>query len=90
MKINWKLRLKNKVTLTAIVLSVISLIYQVLGLLGIVPAISQDAVTQAAGTVINVLALMGIITDPTTEGLSDSKQAMGYQEPKKEETENDQ
>lgn len=85
MKINWKLRLKNKVTLTAIVLAVIALIYQVLGLLGIVPAISQDEVTQAAGTAINVLALMGIITDPTTAGLSDSQQAMGYTEPKKEE-----
>lgn len=83
MKINWKLRLKNKMTLIAIVMAVIGLIYQVMGLVGIVPAISQDAVTQAAGTVINVLALMGIITDPTTEGLSDSQQALGYSEPKK-------
>lgn len=83
MKINWKLRLQNKMTLVAIVMAVIGLIYQVMGLVGIVPAISQDAVTQAAGTVINVLALMGIITDPTTEGLSDSQQALGYSEPKK-------
>lgn len=83
MKINWKLRLQNKMTLIAIVMAVIGLIYQVMGLVGIVPAISQDAVTQAAGTVINVLALMGIITDPTTEGLSDSQQALGYSEPKK-------
>lgn len=83
MKINWKLRLQNKMTLVAIVMAVIGLIYQVMGLVGIVPAISQDAVTQAAGTVINVLALMGIITDPTTAGLSDSQQALGYSEPKK-------
>lgn len=85
MKINWKLRLKNKVTLTAIVLAVIALVYQVLGLLGVVPAVSQDAIVEVAGMVINLLALLGIVTDPTTAGTSDSRQALTYEEPKKEE-----
>ena len=41
--INWKLRLKNKATLLAIVTAVIALIYQILGMLGIVPAVSESA-----------------------------------------------
>ena len=44
MSINWKLRFQNKVTLTAIVLAVIGLVYQVLGLFGVVAPISQEAI----------------------------------------------
>lgn len=82
MNINWKLRLKNKVTLTAIVMGVIALVYQSLGLFGIVPSISQDMVVNWAGMVINILVLIGVVTDPTTNGMSDSTQAMEYSEPK--------
>ena len=31
-----------------------------------------------------VLALLGIVTDPTTAGVADSAQALGYTEPEKE------
>lgn len=31
-----------------------------------------------------VLAILGVVTDPTTAGISDSKQALTYEEPKKE------
>lgn len=58
--INWKLRLKNKATLLAIVTAVIALIYQIFGMLGIVPAVSESEVTQAVGLVINILAMIGI------------------------------
>lgn len=83
MNINWKLRFQNKVTLTAIVLAVIALVYQVLGIFGIVPAVSQDTIVQLAGAVINLLVLLGIVVDPTTEGLGDSDRAMTYEEPYK-------
>lgn len=82
MNINWKLRLKNKVTLTAIVMGVIALVYQSLGMFGIMPTISQDMVVNWAGMVINILVLIGVVTDPTTNGLNDSAQAMGYNSPK--------
>lgn len=85
MKINWKLRLQNKATLAAIVAAIIALVYQVLGLIGVVPAVSQDAVMQTASMVINLLVLLGIVVDPTTAGTSDSNQAMAYEEPRKEE-----
>lgn len=82
MNINWKLRLKNKVTLTAIVMGVIALVYQSLGMFGVVPSVSQDMVINWAGMVINILVLIGVVTDPTTNGMSDSAQAMEYTEPK--------
>lgn len=85
MNINWKLRFQNKVTLTAIVLAVIALVYQVLGILNIVPAVSQDTIVQLAGAVINLLVLLGIVVDPTTHGVSDSERAMGYESPYKAE-----
>lgn len=85
MKINWKLRLQNKTTLAAIVAAVIVLVYQVLGLIGMAPAVSQGAVEQTASMVINLLVLLGIVVDPTTAGTSDSEQAMEYSEPRKEE-----
>ena len=82
MNINWKLRLQNKVTLSAIVMGVIALVYQSLGMFGVVPSISQDMVVNWAGMVINILVLIGVVTDPTTNGLNDSAQAMGYSSPK--------
>ncbi|HFU9652545.1 TPA: phage holin, partial [Streptococcus agalactiae] len=32
---------------------------------------------------VTLLVLLGVVTDPTTEGLSDSEQALNYHEPKK-------
>ena len=84
MKINWKLRFQNKVTLTAIVLAVIALVYQILGICGIVPAVSQETIVQLAGAVINLLVLLGIVVDPTTDGISDSDRARGYESPYKD------
>lgn len=84
MNINWKLRFQNKTTLTAIVLAVIALVYQVLGIFGIVPAVSQDTIVQLAGAVINLFVLLGIVVDPTTHGITDSERAMGYDTPHKD------
>lgn len=82
MKLNMKLRWQNKATLTAIVLGVIALAYQMLGLCGIVPAVSQSDVVTTAGMAINVLVLIGVVVDPTTGGVGDSEQAMKYDKPK--------
>lgn len=81
MKINWRLRFGNKVTLTAIVVAIISLVYQTLSLFNIVPSFSQSQVIEIAGMLINVLVLLGIVTDPTTAGVSDSERALDYTEP---------
>ena len=79
--INWKLRFKNKATLLSLFVTVIAFVYQILGLFGIVPAISEDTVKQLIVMLIDILAMLGIIVDPTTAGLGDSTRAMEYDEP---------
>lgn len=85
MHINWKLRLGNKVTLTAIIMALISLVYQLLGMACIVPPVSESQLVETAGMAINLLVLLGIVTDPTTEGVSDSRKALTYNQPKQKE-----
>lgn len=82
MKINWKLRFQNKTTLTALVMALVALVYQVLGVFGVVPRVSQDQVTTIISMVINVLCLLGIVVDPTTAGVGDSTQALSYDTPR--------
>lgn len=83
MGINWKLRFQNKASLIAIVVQIITLIYTVLGIFGVVPGISEDQVTNVVYMLVELLCLLGIVVDPTTQGVGDSAQAMGYMEPKK-------
>lgn len=81
--INWKLRFKNKTTLIAMIGAATTFVYQMLSLLGVTPKISQDTVVQLISLIINVLVALGIVVDPTTNGISDSEQALNYQVPKK-------
>ena len=80
--INWKVRLQNKTWLLAMLAAIVAFVYQVLGLCGVVPSVSQDQITQLVGIVINILVALGIVVDPTTSGVTDSQQAMTYDRPK--------
>ena len=80
-KINWKLRFQNKATLTALILGIIAIVYQLLDLFGVIPAFPQEQVVEIAMMIIEFLALSGIIVDPTTEGIKDSDRAMSYTKP---------
>ena len=82
--INWKLRFKNKTTLLAIVLGIISFVYYALDMLGVIPPFQQEQVMKLATMAIDVLCLLGVIVDPTTDGVADSERAMGYTEPYKD------
>lgn len=74
-KINWKLRLKNKVTVLALVASIFLMAHQ----FGFeIPQNYQQGVT----TFIQILVILGIVTDPTTAGVGDSEQALNYDKPK--------
>lgn len=75
--INWKLRLQNKTTLVAIIGTVLLLLQQ-LGLK--LPDNSSDIIN----TVVTLLVLLGVVTDPTTSGISDSTKAMSYAKPKED------
>lgn len=84
MKINWKVRLKNKTWLLAFAGAIVAFVYQILGMLGVVAPIAEDNVTQVIGLLVNLLVALGIVQDPTTAGMSDSSEALSYSEPKKE------
>lgn len=81
MKINWKLRLKNKATLLSLLACLAAFVYQVMGILGITAPISEEQIMQAVGLLVNLLGAMGILVDPTTCGVSDSPRALTYKEP---------
>ena len=81
MKINWTVRLKNKVWLATMISFLISTVYQWLGYFDIAPVVTQDAVLQLASAVLQILSLLGLIVDPTTAGMGDSTRALGYEVP---------
>ena len=81
MKINWKVRFKNRTWVAAFVGCIITTIYQLMGMLEIAPAITQDEVVQIVTAVLQILTLTGVMIDPTTKGISDSERALGYEEP---------
>lgn len=72
MNINWKLRLKNKATLTAIISALGLLANQICALLGIDYSIQIKQIIDILMTVLVVLTSVGIVIDPTTQGLNDS------------------
>lgn len=84
MNINWIVRIKNKAFWLAIIPAVLLLIQQVAGIFGFTLDFGQlgNQLAQVVETVFLVLAILGVVADPTTEGLSDSKLAMTYEAPK--------
>jgi phi LC3 family holin len=72
---NLKLRFKNKATLVALASALIAFIYQILGILGITAPIAQDEVSQLVGIILNILVAVGVLVDPTTNGIGDSELA---------------
>ena len=86
MKINWTVRLKNKTFWLALIPAVLLLIQVVAAVFGI--DLKLDVLGDKLLAVINalfaVLTILGIVADPTTAGISDSRQAMEYDKPKRD------
>lgn len=84
MNINWKVRLKNKAFWVALIPAVLLLTTQVAAIFGITLdfGVLQEQLIAVVGTVFTLLAILGIVVDPTTEGVDDSLQAMDYEHPK--------
>lgn len=81
--INWKVRIKNKAFWIGIIPAVLLLLKQILALFGVEFDISgiSESLLGIVETVFLILAILGIVTDPTTEGVKDSALAMSYEEP---------
>ncbi len=84
MSINWRVRIKNKAFWVAIIPAALLLVQQVCAVFGVQLDFGelQAQLISIVGTVFTLLAILGIVADPTTAGMGDSEQAMGYDEPK--------
>lgn len=86
MNINWKARIKNPVFWTTVIPAVVACVYTVLGAFGIVPALTESMVLNIASALVTALTVLGVLVDPTTAGVGDSKLAMTYTAPRKDDT----
>lgn len=81
MKINWKVRFKNKTWLLTFIAAVLTLVYRALNVAGITPHIAQEQLVELATMLVGILVLLGVVIDPTTKGSGDSNVAMTYKTP---------
>mgnify|MGYP001008246403 FL=1 len=84
--INWKVRFKNKRFVIAFIAGLLLLVKQVSVLFGYNLNIElfSTNINNVVDAVFLLLGLLGIVNDPTTQGFSDSEQAMTYKEPKQD------
>lgn len=84
--INWIVRIKNKNFWLTIIPAVLLLVQVVAAVFGFTIDLGDlgNKLLEVVNALFAVLAILGIITDPTTTGIKDSAQAMTYTEPKKE------
>ena len=84
MSINWKVRVRNKAFWVALIPALLLLIQQVCGVFGVTLDFGelQAQLVAIVNALFAVLAILGIVADPTTRGVGDSEQAMTYDDPK--------
>lgn len=82
--LNWKVRIKNKAFWLALVPALLLLIQAGAAVVGVTIDLGElgNRLLSLVNTAFVLLSLLGVINDPTTQGLSDSSLAMTYKEPK--------
>ncbi len=82
--INWTVRFKNKSFWLSFIPAVLLLVQVVAALFGFELDLGDigNRLIDVVNAVFAVLAILGIVTDPTTSGVSDSAQALTYDKPK--------
>lgn len=83
--INWKVRIKNKQFWLAIIPAILLVVQAVAHVFGYNIDLGElgNNLLAVVNAVFAVLVILGIVTDPTTDGLSDSELAMTYMKPRK-------
>ena len=86
MNINWKVRLASKAFWVAIIPALLRLVQAIAAVFGYTLALDgiEARLLDLVNAVFAVLVILGIVNDPTTAGLSDSKLAMSYTKPKED------
>lgn len=82
--INWKVRFANKAFWLSLIPAVLLLVQVVAAVFGYTLELGAlgDRLLAVVNALFAVLAILGIVTDPTTKGVSDSTQALTYDRPK--------
>ena len=76
MKINWKVRLKNKVFISAMISAIFMILTNIPSIAVVLPEFVNESVFQGG---LQILTLLGVISDGTTYGMWDSDRAMTYE-----------
>ena len=81
--INWKVRIRNKQFWVSAIPALALVIQAVAAVFGWTLNMESlvGKVLTAVNAVFALLAILGIVVDPTTEGVRDSARAMSYEEP---------
>ena len=84
MSINWKVRIKNKPFWLALIPALLLLVQVCAAPFGYDWdfGVLNAQLAAIVNALFAVLAILGIVADPTTKGMADSEQAMTYDEPK--------
>lgn len=84
--INWTVRIKNKNFWLTLIPAVLLLVQAVAAVFGFTLDFGElgDKLLTVVNTLFAVLAILGIVTDPTTVGVGDSVQALTYTKPKED------
>ena len=84
--INWTVRAKNKNFWLAVIPAVLLLIQAVASVFGYTLDLGDigNKLVAVVNAVFGLLVILGVVNDPTTAGISDSKQARGYKFPKED------
>lgn len=82
--INWLVRIKNKQFWLTFIPAVLLLIQVIAAVFGYSLDFGDlgNKLLAVVNALFAVLTILGIVTDPTTKGVSDSAQAMTYDKPK--------
>ena len=82
--INWKVRIANKAFWIALIPAALVLIQAIAAIFGYKLDLGEigNNLINFVNALFVVLAILGIVNDPTTKGLSDSDLAMTYTAPK--------
>lgn len=89
MQVNWRVRFKNPTFIFQMVLAVLTPILAYLGMSfaevttwGTLGELIAQAYSNPYLLSLVLISVYNAVTDPTVKGLSDSKQALGYERPK--------
>lgn len=84
--INWIVRVKNKNFWLAAIPALLLLVQTVAALFGFTLDLGEigDKLLAVVNAVFALLVILGVVNDPTTAGIADSKQARTYSSPKED------